>query len=459
MTRRLARVPAALRTLRFRVTALATVAVLAVLSAVSVGVVLQQRATLTAGLDEALTAQAGSLVAQLRNGTADPETSDDDFGFQLVTPDGTLVGASTRLAGQPVWDVPHAPGSSIVTADVDGEIGDARLLSLPYREDTLHVVADLDDVADSTTALAGSLVAAVPLSALVLALVVWWAVGRSLRPVESIRAEVDRISGRDLDRRVPEPASDDEIARLARTMNAMLDRLHASSERQRRFVADASHELRSPLTRMRSELEVDLAHPATARPKDTEGSVLTEVVGLQSLVDDLLLLARGDAGALDVRHPSTVDLDHVVDEVAGHAEAAGTHRRVPVDRTGVEPVQVAGDAAQLRRAVSNLIDNALRHAASGVRVTLGESGGGWAELRVSDDGPGIPEGLDESVFERFTRIDGARSAADGGAGLGLAIARDVARRHGGSLTLERDAGATPGDGGACFLLRLPLTTR
>ncbi len=446
------------RTLRFRVTALATLAVLAVLAAVSTGVVLAQRATLTDGLDEALAVQADTLLAQLESGTT-AETSDDDFSFQLVERDGTLVVASPDLAGRPAWNLRHAPGSPVVTADVGGDIGDARLLSLPYRGDTLHVVADLDDVADSTAALAGSLVVAVPLSASVLAVVVWWAVGKSLRPVEAIRAEVDRISDRDLDRRVPEPATGDEIARLARTMNDMLDRLHASSERQRRFVSDASHELRSPLTRMRAEIEVDLAHPGSAHPASTQASVLAEVVALQTMVDDLLLLARGDAGALEVRRPEAVDLDDVVDDVVGRPGRTGGSLRVPVDRAAVDAVQVSGDPAQLRRLVSNLVDNAQRHARSTVRVSAASHADGWVELRVADDGPGVPEVLGESVFERFTRLDGARSPAHGGAGLGLAIARDVARRHGGTLTLEPGGGAGPEGTGACFVVRLPALDR
>jgi signal transduction histidine kinase len=243
---------------------------------------------------------------------------------------------------------------------------------------------------------------------------------------------------------VPEPGTPLEIDRLARTMNAMLARLQAAAERQRRFVADASHELRSPLARMRAELEVDAAHPSSADPRATAESVLAETVGLQRLVDDLLLLARGDAGALPTRR-DVVDLDDVVTAPIARARTAGA----TVDASAVRPVQVRGDRAQLERAAANLVENAVRHARGRVTVTVAERPAGTAELVVADDGPGIPAADRERVFERFARLDAARSTADGGAGLGLAIARDIAERHGGGLTLG------PSDAGARFVLTLP----
>jgi len=276
---------------------------------------------------------------------------------------------------------------------------------------------------------------------------VWWAVGRALRPVEAIRARVDQITAAQLDQRVPEPATSDEIARLARTMNAMLARLEESADRQRRFVADASHELRSPLARMRAELEVDRAHPETADPASTADSVLTETVGLQRLVDDLLVLARGDAGALGGGGDTTVDLDELVDRLAARARARGAD----IDTRAVRPVQVRGEPAQLERAVANLLDNAVRHAGLRVTVALDGSDGEQAELVISDDGPGIGPADAERVFERFTRLDDARTAGSGGVGLGLAIARDIAERHGGTLTLRPGGGS-----GAQFVLVLPV---
>jgi signal transduction histidine kinase len=309
------------------------------------------------------------------------------------------------------------------------------------------VAGRLDDVHDSTAALGGSLMLAVPLSTAVLAGIVWWAVGRALRPVEAIRARVDRITGAELDQRVPEPATTDEIARLARTMNRMLARLQESAERQRRFVADASHELRSPLARMRTELEVDRAHPRSADPVATSASVLAEAVNLQRLVDDLLLLARGDAGALAPGDRLPVDLDELAEGLVRQVRGDGG---VHIDASGVRPAQVAGDRAQLRRAVANLLDNAVRHARTEVVVAVRETEDCRAEVIVGDDGPGIPPTERDRVFERFTRLDDARTLADGGAGLGLAIARDIAERHGGGLALHSVAPT-----GARFVFTLP----
>ncbi len=324
------------------------------------------------------------------------------------------------------------------------------MLARDVRGTTVLVAASLDDVADGTAALGGALVVAVPLTAAVLAGIVWWAVGRALRPVEDIRTRVDSITAANLDARVPEPDTAEEISRLSRTMNAMLGRLQDSADRQRRFVADASHELRSPLARMRTELEVDRAHPGSADLAATSRSVLDEVVSLQQLVEDLLVLARGDADAVDLHHPVPVDLDEVVGRLATRVRATG----VAVDTREVRPVQVPGDPAALERAVWNLLDNAARHARCRVTLTVEESGGGMARAIVTDDGPGIAAVDRERVFERFTRLDGARSAGDGGAGLGLAIARDIARRHGGDLGL-----GSGGTAGACFVLTLPAAGR
>jgi signal transduction histidine kinase len=437
------------RTLRARVTALAAVAVLGVLAAASVGLVVAQRAVLVDAVDDSVDRQADAVVAQLRRG--EPVRAGDlpseDVVVEVVGPDGTMLAASEDLEGRLPGVARDGDGSRITTVDLPGDDAEWRLLSRDVRGTTVLVAGTLDDVADGTAALAAALLVAVPLTAIVLAGVVWWAVGRALRPVEDIRARVDSISGARLDRRVPEPATPEEISRLARTMNAMLGRLQESAERQRRFVGDASHELRSPLARMRTELEVDQAHPGSADPAATSRSVLDETVALQRLVDDLLLLARGDAGALDPGRSAPVDLDDVVEKVVAGRRGTGERH---IDVRGVRPVQVAGDGVQLERAVGNLLDNALRHARSTVSVAL-EDSAGTAVLTVADDGPGIPPGAADLVFRRFTRLDDARSAGSGGAGLGLAIARDIAERHGGSLVLAPQAPT-----GARLVLSLPV---
>jgi signal transduction histidine kinase len=432
--------------LRFRVTALAALAVLAVLGAAGAGLTLTHRAFLTGSLDESLGDRA-EAIADLLRADRPVEGADlpaDDVVVQVVDDAGRVVVASRGLSSAPVWSG-TPPRTTITDGTMPNDGTDARVLATPSGNDTIYVAGTLEDVEQSTRTLLLSLLVAVPLSSAVLAGLVWWLVGRVLRPVEAIRTEVDRISASRLDRRVPEPPTTDEVARLARTMNAMLDRLAGASEEQRRFVADAAHELRSPLARIRAQLEVDEAHPASADPAATHGSVLAETGRLQRLVDDLLLLARGDAGALDLTRAGPVDLDDVVEQQVG----ARRGRAGPqIDSRDVRPVQVRGDAGQLARAVANLLDNAVRHARSAVTVTLAEAGG-EAVLSVADDGPGIPAADRDRVFERFTRLDSARSA-DGGAGLGLAIARDIAERHGGGLALHSVAPA-----GARFVFTLP----
>jgi signal transduction histidine kinase len=274
--------------------------------------------------------------------------------------------------------------------------------------------------------------------------VTWIVTGWALRPVERIRRAAAAIGDRDLDRRVPEPGTGDEIDRLSHTMNAMLGRIENAAARQRRFVADASHELRSPLTGIRSQLEVDLAHPQGADWRQSGQDVLDETIRLQRLVDDLLVLAQSDTDSLPTRR-SPVDLDDLVLDETRPLRARG---RVAIDLTHVSGGQVLGDADQLRRVLRNLLDNAEGHAAAAVRVSVRENDTS-VEVEVTDDGPGIPPDQRGAVFERFTRLDNARARSSGGTGLGLAIAREIVEHHGGTLTLsEQTTGAT-------FVVTLP----
>ncbi len=433
------------RTLRARVSLLASGAVLLVLVLAAVGLVLAQRATLTANLDDMLLDRAEAAAAAVRSGRpVVPDVAPDDLVVQVLAADGTLV-ESVPSGAAPLIDPADVPAAGEVRTVTLSE-GEGRLVAQSAGDRTVLVAGALDDVQESTAALVAGLAIGVPVAAAVLAVLVWWAVGRALRPVEDLRREVETIGGSDLSRRVAEPAVPEEIGRLARTMNAMLARLQSAAERQRRFVDDASHELRGPLARIRAELEVDRAHPGSADPARTADTLLTEAGTMQQLVDDLLLLARGD-GRDTADRSRPVDLDRLVEEAAAHRRHAGA----AVDTTGVRPVQVRGNAAELTRAVGNLLDNAVRHGSSPTVVALTERPGGTAVLTVTDDGPGIPDADAERVFERFVRLDPARSAGDG-VGLGLAISRDVAERHGGTLGL---APRDPSRPGACFVLTLP----
>jgi signal transduction histidine kinase len=284
-----------------------------------------------------------------------------------------------------------------------------------------------------------------PVLLLVVAFITWKVVGRSLSPVEAMRAEVDRISSSELQRRVPEPGGSDEISRLAATMNRMLARLEASQARQRRFVSDASHELRSPVASIRQNAEVALAHPEMTDTRGLAETVLAESLRVQRLVEDLLLLANADERRAP-RADKEVDLDDLVFEEAALVRNGG---KVKVDTEGVGAGRVRGDALQLRRAVGNLAENAARHAGSQVSFSLSENDG-YVVLRVDDDGPGIPAEQRERVFERFVRLDQARDREGGGSGLGLAIVAEIVAAHGGTVT----AGQSP-LGGARIELFLP----
>jgi signal transduction histidine kinase len=443
---------------RFRITAIAALAVATLLVVTAAGLVITQRRLLLESLDESLEQEATAISDAWAAGSVPPTLApvgDDDAVAQVVV-DGDVTQATANARGVPPLAVPAPDGDGADVRNVDGLMDEdeafrvlTRPVDGPLGDGVVHVASPLDDIDEATGLLAGSLAVAVPAVTAVLAALVWWLVGRTLRPVEGMRREAAGIRGDDLARRVPEPAGDDEIARLARTLNAMLDRIEDAARRQQRFVADASHELRSPLARMRAELEVDLAHPAGADPAATTRSVLDETIGMQALIDDLLVLARQDAGAARTRPGVAVDLDELVAEQVRRLRA---ERRARVDAGAVGAAQVTGDAGALRRALANVVDNAARHARSTVTLTLAERDG-WAVLSVADDGPGIPADRRDAVFERFARLDGARSASTGGTGLGLAIARAVVLDHGGTIAV--DPHHRPG---ARLVVTLPLAS-
>ncbi|WP_432247844.1 ATP-binding protein [Streptomyces sanyensis] len=342
------------------------------------------------------------------------------------------------------------PGFTSGRATVDGDSADYRFAAVRVtagdrRTYTVHAGAPLTTEQDAVDTVRDAMLVGLPVLLVVVGSVTWLVTRRALRPVEGIRREMAAITAsEDLSRRVPEPASRDEVARLARTTNETLAALEASVERQRRFVADASHELRSPIASLRTQLEVGAAHPELL---DVPGAV-EDTVRLQQLAADLLLLARLDAG----ERPGRTRFD--VAEMVRETAAARPGGRVPVEVDAPDGTEAEGSRSQLARVVGNLLDNAQRHAEHVVGLSVRPVRGGGVAVVVEDDGDGVPPGERERIFERFVRLDDARSRDEGGAGLGLAIARDVARRHGGSLTV-----ADSPRGGARFELRLPAGRR
>jgi signal transduction histidine kinase len=328
--------------------------------------------------------------------------------------------------------------------------GPVRVVAVPVGDDTVIVGRPVAEVYRSMGVLRGHLFVVYPVLVVALGLLGWRVVGAVLRPVEQLRVGAESITGSHRDDRLPVPASEDEIQRLATTLNGMLDRLSVARARQRAFVADAAHELRSPLTAMRTELEVAGRHGI---PPDLVPDLLADVVRLSRLVDDLLLLARADdagSGATPSKDRfAPVDVTHVLREAHDRCRGA----RVPVSLLVPDGLELPtrGEHDALLRAVANLLDNAVRHASGRVTVT-GYPEAGSAVIEVADDGPGIPPADLERVFDRFTRLDDGRARDEGGSGLGLAIVRELVRRHDGTVTLS-DAGP-----GLRATIRLPLTS-
>lgn len=373
----------------------------------------------------------GKRVAKTSQGAGSVAPSGEDE-------DGEDEDEQGLKSGEVDDDVVYRDG----TADVDGTVADYRFAVVEAKDirgeqATVRAGSALAPERDAVGSVRDAMLVGLPLLLVVVAGVTWLVTRRALRPVEGIRGEMAAITAStDLSRRVPVPSSKDEIGWLARTTNETLAALESSVERQRRFVADASHELRSPIASLRTQLEVGVAHPELL---DVPGAV-EDTVRLQRLAADLLLLARLDAGERPAG--ARVDLAAMVREESSQRIAD----RIPVRAGELASAEVAGSRGQLGRVLGNLLDNAQRHAVSSVRVAVVREGE-WAVLRVEDDGPGVPESERERIFERFVRLDDARARDDGGAGLGLAIARDVAVRHGGSLAVRT---------GSVFELRLPV---
>ncbi|QGN49861.1 HAMP domain-containing protein [Micromonospora sp. WMMC415] len=335
----------------------------------------------------------------------------------------------------------HARQGITVAGERMGLVGPVRVVAVPAGTDadplTVLVARSLVDVRQSTHVVRTILLVSFPLLVAVLAAVAWRVVGATLRPVEALRRGAEEITGRNGAGRLPVPGSQDEIHRLAVTLNDMLDRLRAGRDRQRAFVADAAHELRSPLTNIRTELEVAQRLGDRTDWPAVSADLLADTERLGRLVDDLLLLARLDE-APPARATGPVELGALLTEVAGRQLARPVEVVPPP-----EPLWTVGDPDELRRVLTNLVDNAVRHARTRVVLAAAPDGSAYHRVTVTDDGPGIPAADRERVFGRFTRLDPARDRDAGGAGLGLAIVRELVRRAGGQVDLG-DAEPPPG---------------
>jgi len=438
-----------LATIRAITTIVATIVVAIALTVGAIALVAAAQRTMVDEVTEAAGKQAAEVVGQLESGRPPvlEVAGSDEQMVQVMTPAGAVVASSSNVAGEPAV-ARLAPGQSaqvITPLDNDAFIAVAQSAQTANGQRIVLVARALVDMLDTTKALTRLLIIGLPVMLAVVALATWFAVGRALAPVEAIRREVDEISAAQLHRRVPQPKADDEIGRLAATMNRMLERLENARNSQRRFVSDASHELRSPITTIRQHAEVALAHPERVTVPELAEVVLAEQQRMQRLVEDLLLLARVDEHVPLTR--AAVDLDDLAFE-EGHRLRSTTSKRV--DTSGVKAVRVQGDADALRRMLRNVGENAVRHASSRVDVTLVERGE-EVVLTIHDDGPGIPATERARVLQRFVRLDEARSRDEGGSGLGLSIVDEVVRAHGGSMSIEQSP-----LGGARIVITLPV---
>ena len=447
---------------RARITLVVTIAFAVAAATLSIVLVGLLRSQLIGNVDQANDRRARDIASLLDSeATADgtvsiqlPASRGDSDLAQVIAPDGTVLAASANLTGEAA--LPSNPEAPITVTDlpVGNQAAPYRLTSITQTGPdgtarTVIVGRSLEQINDTLDAITLALLVGVPLLALVVAILTWTAVARSLRSVEAIRDEFSRITTSDLHRRVPDPRTHDEVGALADTLNETLELLEHDVARQQRFVADAAHELRSPLAALTAQLELIRTDPDHLDPATTISSLLNQGRRLEQLIDDLLLLARHDAGTAGLTPRRLVDLDELVLEEVLRARLTSP---VPIDTSAVSSAQVRGDSGSLQRVVRNLLDNAARHARTRVTLTLHEAATA-AVLHVDDDGPGIAPADRQRIFERFTRLDNARERRLGGTGLGLAISSEIVTDHDGTI-----AATDSPTGGARLTVTLPAVS-
>ncbi|RKR30434.1 sensor histidine kinase [Arthrobacter oryzae] len=364
------------------------------------------------------------------------ETAHAGQFVQVLDAGGSVIAASDpEIANAPLSAQRPAPGQTI-TQDVSslpsiGDNDDYHIVSVGTRTGTGNhtvVVAQAEQIqADTISTVAWFMLGATPLLLLTVAISVWLLVGRSLRQVERIRGQVARINAERLDGRVDVPPTNDELHALALTMNTMLDRLQASDSEQRRFVSDASHELRSPLATLKAGVEIAAADPTGAMWLQMKDVLAEETARMSFLVEDLLTLAKANDGGLKIEQKD-VDLDDVLDQEIRRLRST-SRKQISVD---LVPARMRGDARRLAQVLRNVLDNAERHALTRIAVDLHTSGD-QVVITVDNDGDPIPVVDRDRIFERFVRLDGSRSREGGGSGLGLAIASGIVAAHHGTI--------------------------
>jgi signal transduction histidine kinase len=430
--------------IRLRLAIAFGVATLVVLAGAGLFVYVRLDSDLTETIDESLDRAAAELQAAAAEGdgarAGAPAEADEGFA-QVYDAEGTLARSSPAGASVALTDAELARAEReefYLEREVEGVEGDARMLAGPIADPgaagavVFAVGRSTEDRDDTLGDLVAAFAVGAPL-AVVLASLIGVALARSaLGPMESIRSRAELVSLEPGDPLLPLPRARDEVRRLAETLNDMLERLRGAFERERRFVADAAHELRTPIAVIRAELDAGLRSPdAGPLARDSFGQALGECDRLAALAEDLLVLARAEDGALPVRRERLDARDALEATQVRFAErATSAGRSIRVDAP--PGLALSADPLRLRQALGNLVDNALRHG-SGEVVLRASAEAPWVDLEVSDHGDGFAAGIEANAFERFSRGDDARTR--GGAGLGLAIVQTIARAHGGSAAI------------------------
>jgi signal transduction histidine kinase len=407
------------------------------------------------GVDDATAARVATIADALRSEPAEAldrsllTTDQHVVAIQLITPDGKVIERSGVAPDKPLipiseFDLNLRRGMPDDAVPADNMRVSGQRVKTRSGEFTIIVGGGSEAVEATAQTVALLLACGAPIIIGVAAAASYWLVRRSLQSVDAIRSRVAEISTSDLAERVPVPLSRDAISALAVTMNEMLARLEAGHRAQQRFLSDASHELRSPLATIISGLEVAEAHPELLDTELAIDTLLPEAHRMQTLLEDLLLLARADEQSLVLRKEE-VSLAELAEVEAARARR-GAGREIVTD---ISAVPLIGDPGGLSRVIRNLVDNAVRHAKSRVEIHVG-SQGDTALLSVGDDGPGIPPAERVRVFGRFVRLDSDRARSGGGTGLGLAIVAEVVAAHGGTVTIDDRSG-----GGTTVIVTVP----
>ncbi len=446
---------------RVRTTIVATVVVILGMTAAALFLVNATRAALTRSVETTVTARSADLAAQAAaGGTPDVLPLVHNISAQLVS-NSEVVASTPDIEGQARIVNVNVAASVIITTKLptlDAEQNDSgegndetegpflvAVTGVSGTGDVVIAAGSLSTVTGTTRALVPLLALMVPAISLLAGFTVWRLTSRAFQPVDAMMRQAERISYGDLHVRVPVPEPKDEIRHLAEVLNGMLDRLEASVTRQQRLVADAGHELRSPVATLLTMGEVAEANPHLFDPRSLAADVVSQTRRLASLVEDLLVIARSDDPDIELsRRP--IDVSDLIREEA----ALRIHEAISVQAEASRPTIAYADRRRLGQVVRNLLDNAIRHASSVVRMAT-TSADGTTTITVADDGPGIPEDERDQIFERFVRLDEARSRDSGGTGLGLAVARSLVEAHGGSIGVSTD----PELGGALFKVTLP----